>query len=70
MMFSLQGFDENSNGVLDGQEIVKFKKEPTIDRKSAWSDHQSAWIDSKMVGDNNTVTKDQLAQFFLTSLAQ
>ena len=63
MMFSLQGFDENSNGVLDGEEIVKFKKEPTIDRKSAW-------IDSQMVGDNNTVTKAELAQFLLTTLAQ
>ena len=64
MMFSLQGFDENSNGILDGQEMIKFKEEPMMDQ----DDQKSAWIDSKMSGDNNTITKNELAQFLLIIL--
>ena len=60
-MFSLQGFDENSNGILDGQEMIKFKEEPMFDQ----DDQRSAWIDSKMGSDNNTITKNELAQFLL-----
>ena len=31
MMFSLQSWDENSNGILDGQEIVNFKEDTMFD---------------------------------------
>ena len=62
MMFSLQDFDENSNGILDGQEIVHFKEE-------AFDDQQSAWIDSKMDGDSSTITTNELAQFILINLS-
>ena len=65
MMFAFQGFDENSNGILDGQEIVHFKEE--VISGYYLDDQQSAWIDSKMDGDNNTFTKNELDQFLLIS---
>ena len=58
-MFSLQGFDENSNGILDGQEIVNFKEIVLLD----FSYQERALFDSKMDGDNNTITENELAQF-------
>ena len=64
MTFSLEGFDVNGNGFLDGQEIVKFKEEPMFDK----DDQKIAWIDSKMDADNKTVTKAELAQFILNIL--
>ena len=67
-MFSLQGFDENSNGILDGQEIVHFKEE--VISGYYLDDQQSAWIDSKMDGDNNTITKNELAQFLSIIISQ
>ena len=66
MKFSLEGFDVNGNGFLDGQEVVKFKdrfKDPFFDG----DDQTTAWIDFKMDGDNKTVTKTELAQFLLHS---
>ena len=59
--FSFKGFDENGNGILDGQETVKFKKE--IDFEDPWTDSQ--WTDSQMDGDNNTGTKAEVVQFVL-----
>ena len=66
MNFSLEGFDVNGNGILDGQDIVKFKEEPIFDQ----DDQKIAWIDSKMDGDNKTVTKAELAQFLFIILSQ
>ena len=63
MMFSFQGFDENRNDILDGQEIVHFKEELISGYHP--DDQTSAWIDSKMDGDNNTFTKNELAQILL-----
>ena len=61
MTFSLEGFDVNGNGILNGQEIVKklsLKKNPRFKRMI-----KKAWIDSKMNSDYKTVTKPELAQF-------
>ena len=65
-MFSLQGFDENSNGILDGQEIVNFKEIVLLD----FSYQERALFDSKMDGDNNTITKNELAQFLSIIISQ
>ena len=61
LYFSLQGFDENGNGFLDGQETVKFIEEIQFDFET----DRDAWTDSQMDGDNNTCTKAELVQFFL-----
>ena len=61
LYFSLQGFDENGNGILDGQETVKFQEEIDFDFEREWD----AWTVSQRDGDNNTATKDELVQFFL-----
>ena len=63
LYFSLQGFDENGNGILDGQETIKFKEEIHFDFET----ERDAWTDSQMDGDNNTCTKAELVQFFLRS---
>ena len=71
MKFSLQRFDENGNGILDGQETVNWYGE--LEQMFA-SFHFSekallalkrAWTDSEMDGDNNTGTKAELAQFII-----
>ena len=63
-MFSLQGFDENSNGILDGQEIVNLKEIGLFDMDD------QALFDSKIDGDNNTITKNELAQFLSIIISQ
>ena len=65
MTFSLEGFDVNGNGFLDGQEIVKVKE-----HISDGDGQTTAWIDSKMDGDNKTVTKAELAQYILSTLME
>ena len=55
LYFSLQAFDENGNGILDGQETVKFKEEFDFDH----------WTDSQMDGDNSTGTKAEIVKFFM-----
>ena len=67
MKFSLEGFDVNDNGFLDGQEIVNF--EENSKKIFGEVDQITAWIDSKMDGDNKTVTKTELAQFFLSTIS-
>ena len=64
MKFSLEGFDVNGNGFLDGQEIVNFEENESFGEV----DEKTAWIDSKMDGDNKNVTKTELAQFFLSTI--
>ena len=59
LYFSLQAFDENGNGILDGQETVKFKEEFDFDH----------WTDSQMDGDNSTGTKAEIVKFFLIYFA-
>ena len=65
MTFSLEGFDVNGNGFLDGQEIVNF--EENSKKIFGEYDQTTAWMDSKMDGDNKTITKTELAQFLLHS---
>ena len=66
MKFSLEGFDVNGNGFLDGQEIVNFEE----NSKEIFGEvgQTTAWIYSKMDGDNKTVTKTELAQFVLSTI--
>ena len=54
----------NGNGFLDGQEIVNFEENESFGEV----DEKTAWIDSKMDGDNKNVTKTELAQFFLSTI--
>ena len=54
MKFSLQRFDENGNGILDGQETNRFQEEYGFDLE--WD----SWTDSQIDGDNNTATKAEL----------
>jgi Ca2+-binding EF-hand superfamily protein len=51
----IKAFDENGNGILDGQETVKFKEEFDFDH----------WTDSQMDGDNSTGTKAEIVKFFM-----
>ena len=69
MKFSLQGFDENGNDILDDQEIVRLQKEfyLTSDSLDAWT-KKRAWTDSQMDGDYNTGTKVELVQYYLRIL--
>ena len=72
MKFSLQGFDENGNGFLDGRETVKWNKivEQTIADsfqpeimtavKQAWTDVQSN-DDDYNDEDLNTFSKESMA---------
>jgi len=55
----IKGFDENGNGILDGQETAKFKKE------FVFGTDLDVWIDSQRDGDNNTATKAELVQYLL-----
>ena len=65
MKFSLQGFDENGNGILDGQEIVKFEEELDFGRSFSDAVLKRAWTDSQMDGDYNTGTQAELEQYCL-----
>ena len=65
MKFSLQGFDENGNGILDGQEIAKFEEELHFGRTFSDAVLNRAWTDSQMDGDYNTGTQAELEQYCL-----
>ena len=70
MRFTLQGFDENGNDILDGQETLNFYE----DVFNAWGlnlypEAKTAvkrnWADSEMDGDKTTWTKAEVVQFYL-----
>ena len=71
MKFSLQHFDENGNGFLDGQETVNWYENVrhSFINPMSWRSEElflvlkRAWTDSEMDGDNNTGTKAEIAQF-------
>ena len=69
MRFTLQGFDENGNDILDGQETVNLYEEfeqVTIKADPDFiADAKRSWADSEMDGDKTTCTKAELVQFFL-----
>ena len=71
MRFTLQGFDENGNDILDGQETLNFYEEvfydssyPELDMalKRNWADSR---INDDIVHMIFTCTKDELVQFYL-----
>ena len=66
--FSLQGFDENDNGMLDGLELVNFWKfhyEVVLQDDELITFAERAWNDSEIDGDEKTGTKTELVQFIL-----
>lgn len=71
MRFTLQGFDENGNDILDGQETLDFYEEvfyPESDM-APYPEADTAvkrnWADSEMDGDMTTCTKAEFVQFYL-----
>ena len=69
MRFTLQGFDENGNDILDGQETVnlyeEFEQVTIIADPDFIADAKRSWADSEMDGDKTTCTKAEFVQFFL-----
>ena len=73
MRFTLQGFDENGNDILDGQETLNFNEEVFYDgpypELRPWPEADTAvkrnWADSEMDGDMTTCTKAEFVQFYL-----
>ena len=71
LRFLIQGFDENGNDILDGQETVNWFEEfkqmigtsPELDAVM-----KRDWMDSEMNGDTETATKAEIVQFLLRFL--
>ena len=69
MRFSLQGFDENGNGILDGQETVNWNETVEQSFTGSWRPFMAAvkraFTDSEMDDDFSTGTEIELVQFGL-----
>ena len=74
LKFLLQFYDENANGILDGDELTRWREASTKIFRERLNRYPSdeflaglntAWTDSQIDGDENTGSKAEIAQFGL-----